>query len=131
MLSGVKASRFATRFTLTFLSIHWSPAGNLALLVGKSGLVLTYDGTTVRPFTSGTTYDLQTAAWNPSGVYALIGGLNRTLLEFNGTGLATINTSVAPVGNAIRAIAFNQVGPLAWLVVDNGMRLSWNGSTVP
>jgi len=93
-------------------------------------LTLTYDGTTVRSFTTGTTFDLDVAAWNPNGAYALIGGLNRTLLQFDGTTVAAINTSIVPPSNAIRAISFNQAGTMALLAGDNGMMLTWSGSTL-
>src|SRR6266568_3109214 len=126
---GVKVTTIPNTST-TILAINWQPSGNYALLVGKSGLALTYDGTTVRSFSTGTTFDLDVAAWNPNGAYALIGGLNRTLLQFDGTTVAAINTSIVPPSNAIRAISFNQAGTMALLAGDNGMVLTWNGSTL-
>jgi PKD repeat protein len=126
---GVKVT-IIPNTSATIFAIGWNPSGSIALLVGRSGLTLTYDGTTVRSFAGGTTFDLDTAAWNPNGAYALIGGLNRTLLQFNGTAVASINTSIVPLGNAIRAIAFNAAGSLALLAGDNGMVLTYDGSTL-
>jgi len=100
------------------------------LLVGRSGLTLTYNGTAFRSFSSGTTYDLNTAAWNPNGQYALIGGLNGVVLRFNGTQVSTLNTSGLTGSNGLRAIAFNASGSIALLVGDSGMVLTYNGSTL-
>jgi len=96
----------------------------------KSGVVRTYDGTTIRPFSTGTTSDLNTVAWNPNGQFALIGGLNGVVLTFNGTLVTPVNTNGLTGTNAIKSITYNPTGTLALLVGDNGMVLTYNGSTL-
>src|SRR5439155_23417269 len=100
---GVKAPTVPNSFATTIYSINWHPSGSYALMVGKGGLTLTYDGTTIRS-SSGTTNDLNTAARNPNGQYALIGGINGAGLRFNGTQVTPVNTNGITGTNAIKSI---------------------------
>jgi hypothetical protein len=95
----------------------WSPTQNIALVVGQSGLIAEFNGTTthiVDP--SPTNYSFFGVGWNPSGSYALVGGDHAKLFEYQQGSFTEQNTAVlfevAP--HLIRAIVFNQ---------DNGMGL--------
>src|SRR5207245_3072486 len=128
--NAVSVTTISNPNTLTIFAIRWNPTGNYALMVGKTGTALTYDGTSVLQLTSGTSYDLDAVGWNPNGQYALIGGLNGTILRFDGTQITPINTNGLTGTNAITSIAFNPTGTLAILVGNNRTLLSYNGSTL-
>jgi len=52
------------------------------------------------------------------------------VLKFDGTTVTSISTNGLTGTNAIKSIAFNPSGSLALLVGDNGMVLTYNGSTL-
>src|SRR5207245_11657105 len=66
-------------------SIAFNPSGSIALLVGDSGMVLTYDGSTLTllPFT--TSSYLQSVSWSPSGTAYIVGGSGTIMTYANGT----------------------------------------------
>jgi hypothetical protein len=117
VFDGQSATIILSGITKPIFASAWSPTQNLALVVGQSGLIAEFNGTSthiVDP--SPTNYSFFGIGWNPSGSYALVGGDHAKLFEYQGGLFTEQNTAVlfevAP--HLIRAITFNQ---------DNGMGL--------
>lgn len=107
--------------------VAWKPDGSYALIVGKDGTVLKYDGTTLTALTSGTSADLQGIAWKPDGSYALIVGAGKTILKYDGTSFTSLQT--ADTDFLFRDITWKPDGTYALIVGDYWTGLWWNGIT--
>src|SRR3989442_860645 len=68
----------------------FDPTGNLALLVGDSGLVVTYDGTKLVSHNSGTANALYSASWSAGIAYIV--GQKGTLLSYSGGTLTKLQS---------------------------------------
>ncbi|TMI21041.1 WD40 repeat domain-containing protein [Candidatus Bathyarchaeota archaeon] len=117
VFDGQKVTLVRSGITKPIFASGWSPTQNIALVVGQSGLIAEFNGTTthiVDP--SPTNYSFFGVGWNPSGSYALVGGDHAKLFKYQQGSFTEQNTAVlfevAP--HLIRAVAFNQ---------DNGMGL--------
>ena len=90
---GVYSSTLIVRY------ISFNPTGSLALLVGDSGLVLTYDGTSLSALPATTSAVLYSVSWSNGTAY-IVGGLG-IILSYTGGALSTVpsgfNSSVPPV----------------------------------
>ena len=89
----------------------FSPDGSHALLVGNRGLVLHYDGLSMRTLAAPTNENLRRAAFAPDGSCALIVGNSGTVLHYEGpsTALRT-GSALTPVpgdrAHTLRTIAW-------------------------
>src|SRR6267378_3199994 len=117
LFDGQRVTLISSGITKPIFASAWSPTQNIALLVGQSGLIAEFNGTSthiVDP--TPTNYTFFGVEWSPSGSYALVGGDHAKLFEYQQGLFTEQNTAVlfekAP--HVIRAIAFNQ---------DNGMGL--------
>jgi hypothetical protein len=117
LFDGQRVTLISSGITKPIFASAWSPTQNIALLVGQSGLIAEFNGTSthiVDP--TPTNYTFFGVEWSPSGSYALVGGDHAKLFGYQQGLFTEQNTAVlfekAP--HVIRAIAFNQ---------DNGMGL--------
>jgi len=86
--------------TIVIHSISWIPSGTSALLVGDSGLVLTYDGNVLTRVANPVASNLYSISW--LGTTAYISGGSGSSLTYTGGVLSTLtnNTSTSLRGLA-------------------------------
>ena len=81
--------------------VAWSPDGGIALIVGTSGTVLTYDGVGFAQVYANSTVDFTDVAWYPTGDFALIAATGGKLLEYRDGVLDEVYTGTSADLNAI------------------------------
>jgi PKD repeat protein len=81
--------------------VSWSPDGSVALVVGASGTLISYDGVRFTQLYTNSSLDFTDVAWYPSGEYALITATGGKLLKYQSGGLSEIPTGTAVDLNAI------------------------------
>jgi len=73
-------------------AISFNPTGSLALLAGDSGMVITWNGSTLTMLPTLTSSWLYSISWSSSGTAYIVGGSGTVLTYVNGT-LAKLATS--------------------------------------
>jgi hypothetical protein len=75
---------------LTVRYVSFNPSGNLALLVGDSGLALTYNGSSLSALPTLTSNTLYSVSWAAGTAY-IVGGAG-TMLTYSGGTLKNVPT---------------------------------------
>ena len=127
-----------TNYTLSQISnlgafegVAWRPQGDIALLVGESGLVCLYDGKTVKQVAGAPPLPLKDVAWSPDGTQAVIVGYGGAVVVYE-KGVLT-DHSVSG-GNLLEGVTFSPDGSHALMVgiyaFSEETILRWDGKQV-
>jgi photosystem II stability/assembly factor-like uncharacterized protein len=111
----------------TIQDIDWSPNGNMALLAGFNGLVMTYDRVYFEVVGTGIDYDLYSVSWHPTGDHALIVGRIGTLLKYENGAIEKINTGTS---SALVGADYSPEGDLLLMVSSDGSIYKYDGNRV-
>jgi hypothetical protein len=106
--------------------VAWKPDGSYALIVGRNGDLLKYDGSTCTTIETdaGNLYD---ADWQPDGKYATIVGSGGIILKYDGSNLITEESTIS---DTYFSVDWKSDGSYALIVGENGLYKYRSGNPV-